>query len=129
MTTSNKRTILSYRARMDSHGWLERRLMPSGYITDILAEQSFWGDHHKLPEPGDRFIVTSSRDGSGRSTHSAEGDWIVDRVVYYPRPSDDEPAIAICYCEYSPIEKDWKPMNVGRPVPELLAEMDAVMAE
>lgn len=124
MKMKNERTNLIYKAKSDAHGWLERKIMPSGMLTSTLSEQSFWGDGHKLPEPGDRLDVYDSKDGSSRSTHWAPGDWVVSRVVYYPRPSDDEPAIAICYCDYSPIERDWKPLNVIPPSPEVVAKIE-----
>jgi hypothetical protein len=121
----NERTNLIYKAKSDAHGWLERKLMPSGMLTSTLSEQSFWGDGHKLPERGDRLDVYDNKDNSSHSTHWSPGDWVVSRVVYYPRPSDDEPAVAICYCDYSPIERDWKPLNVIPPSPEVVASIEA----
>ena len=128
MSSKHLETRIIFEASPDSHGWLERQLVPWGGLTNILTEHFFWGDHHKLPEPGYRPTIHESQDGTGQSTHYSPGDWVVDRVVYYPRPNDDEPAIAICYCEYSPIERDWKPLGMGRPIPELLAEMDKVQS-
>jgi hypothetical protein len=122
----NKRTLLIYRAGGSAEGWRDRKLMPSGLLTKTLAEHSFCGDHHKLPEPGDRFTVLDSQDGSGQTTHAAKGDWVVARVVYYPRPNDDEPAIAICYCDYAPADQDWQPVKQGRSVPEMLAEVATI---
>jgi len=125
MSSKNLETRIIFEAASDSHGWLERQLVPWGGLTNILTEHFFWGDHHKLPEPGYRPSVYESQDGGRPSTHYSPSDWVVSRVVYYPRPGDDEPAIAICYCDYSPIERDWKPLNVIPPSPEVVASIEA----
>ena len=117
-------TIVIFRADADAFGWIDRKLMPSGSLTKTLAEHSNYSG--KIPKPGYRLDEFSSPDGSGRDTHWSPGDWIVTEVDHYPSPSEGKPAIAVCYCEYSPIERDWKPLGNGRPVPELLAEMAAI---
>ncbi|MCG9885483.1 MAG: hypothetical protein MH825_07895 [Cyanobacteria bacterium] len=114
-TTHNPETWILYKASSDAEGWLDRKLMPSGSLTDLLSEVHFWGNH-ALPTPGDRFTVLDSRDGTGRVSHAAEGNWVVAQVYVYDAPHPDAPRIVVCQCDYSPIEQDWQPMNRMEPI-------------
>ena len=67
-----------------------------------------------LPQKGDRPIVLHGLDG-GRSWRWC--DWAVTEVDYYPSPSEGKPAIAICHCEYSPLEGKPKWHQVIGPFP------------
>ena len=122
MTRSGTRII--FEATPNAHGW-ETRTLPWGGLTRILTEHYSWSRRNQIPEIGYRPTIYKSQNLSGRSTHYSPGDWRVVEVDYYPPPSEGKLAIAICYCDYSPIERDWKPLNVIPPSPEVVASIEA----
>ena len=72
----NETWIVFKAESLSAHGWEERKLLPSGGLTDILATE--WDFSGKLPQVGDRVReyanlqdpgngVTHGRDGVGGS--------------------------------------------------------------
>ncbi len=80
-------------------------------MTNILAEH-YDSTNLPLPKPGYRLREYQRLEKSAdpqfpaASTHSRIGDWQVTRVeVYTPDiPAREFETIAICYCQYVPIE-------------------------
>lgn len=114
------KTWIVYKAEsMSSHGWEERRLMPSGGLTDILWEN--WNSSGDLPELGDRTRQYENLDEPGNGvTHGKEGDWVVTRIHHFSS-FDTDLRIVVCYCQYQPIEATWELLGQGAPVDELLS--------
>lgn len=120
--SSKGKTWIVYKAAddEDGEGWLERRLMPGGGLTNILWEVWDYGSH-PLPEVGSRTRdYTNLEDPGNGLTHGKDGDWVVSRVQRF---ADEESGdrIAICWCRYDPIEPRWEELRRGAPVDELLA--------
>ncbi|NET39003.1 MAG: hypothetical protein F6K19_44690 [Cyanothece sp. SIO1E1] len=113
------RKLIIYKTdNLSAPGWEDRMLMPSGGLTDILA-QHFDSSDIPTPEPGDRLSESKKLEGHQDSmfpdspTHYREGDWQVKRVEEYTPelPTSEFDLIVICYCVYAPIEPDWQPLR------------------
>ncbi|MEM6840492.1 MAG: hypothetical protein AAF609_27130 [Cyanobacteria bacterium P01_C01_bin.120] len=99
-------------------GWEERRLMPDDAFTSILAEELDWSGN--LPTVGDRVRdYTNLSDPGNGVTHGRDGDWFVSKVEQFSSP-DTDLQIAVCLCEYQPIDAQWQAVNRGAPVAELI---------
>ena len=111
-------------------GWEHRKLTHTGALTGILAEY-FDSSDSPPPHVGDRpkefcRIEQADPEDFGGSTHSRPGDWVVTQVDSFVQASNETKyrTVIICYCEYDPIESDWRPIRKGKPVAELLAEQE-----
>jgi len=103
---------------MSAEGWRERKLMPSGGLTEMLTEE--WDFSGKLPQIGDRVReYTNLQDPDNGITHGRDGDWIVTRIHQFSSHETNQ-QIAVCYCAYQPIEVKWVELKRGRPVNEIL---------
>ncbi|MBD2580119.1 hypothetical protein [Oscillatoria sp. FACHB-1406] len=108
------RKYIIFQAQGEDPQWRERKLQPSGSLTWTIAEH--WDSSDEpLPEPGYRppeFLKLDDSDSLGGKTHYRQSDWEVVRVeVYTPEiPTSELDAIAICYCEYAPIDAPLEPM-------------------
>lgn len=108
------RKYIIFKAQGEDPQWRERKLQPSGSLTWTIAEH--WDSSNTpLPEPGYRppeFLKLDDSDPLGGKTHYRQSNWEVVRVeVYTPEiPTSELDEIAICYCEYSPIEAPLEPM-------------------
>ena len=111
------RRWIIFRAEKRQPGWKERKLAHTGGLTKILTEYFDCSDS-TLPEPGyrpteyirvEQFADTQHPQAS---THYRLGDWEVTRVETYTPdiPMGDFDVIAVCYCQYSPIDAPLKPM-------------------
>lgn len=112
-------TWVVYKAEsMDSQGWENRQLSPSGALTDILAEE--WNSSETLPEIGKRVreYINLQTPGDG-ITHGKDGDWFVSRIHHFSS-FDTEQRILVCYCTYQPIASEWQALKRGDPVSEML---------
>lgn len=105
---------------IDAPDWEKRQLMPSGSITDILGEN--WDFSATLPEVGDRLRDYLQDNNTGKVTHGKDGDWVVTRIHQFSS-LETEMRIVVCYCQFQPIERQWKPLQRGRPVDEILSAM------
>ncbi|MGK7926250.1 MAG: hypothetical protein AB4290_13575 [Spirulina sp.] len=113
-----------------ARGWEERSLSHTGALTDIIAEHYDSSDA-PLPEPGYRLREYhciekfASEQFPDASTHSRIGDWEVVRTEsYIPEiPGGNFEAIAICYCQYSPVTTPLEPL------PEIQSESDIMEGE
>jgi hypothetical protein len=118
------KTLIIYKTNdLSTQGWEERKLMPSGNLTDTLAEEiDFSG---RLPKLGDRVREYTELDNPGGETvHGRDGDWLVSRIEHFSS-FDTDTRIVLCYCQYQPIEADWKPLKRGKPMHEMLGPMPA----
>lgn len=107
-----------FRADEYQPGAGDRILQHTQAVTTILAEH-YSGSGCEIPEPGYRpteYVQVESLykpEKHGYSTHSRDGDWVVDRVEEY---TPDLPmgtefgSVVICYCKYSPIDAPLQPM-------------------
>ena len=112
-------TWIVYKAESkDAPQWEERKLMPSGGLTDILWENWSYEENPKIPQPGDRTREYQS-DKSDRITHGRDGNWIVTNVHQFSSFDTDE-RIVICYCQFQPSEEQWKEIERGVSVDEIL---------
>ena len=110
---------------MNSPGWEERQLMPSGNLTDILWEN--WDYSGQLPQVGDRirdYACIDTATQTDRLTHGRDGDWVVDRIEQFSSFESDR-RIAICYCCYQPIAPEWQPLERGTALPDRLEMIEA----
>lgn len=107
-------------ADSDAPGADERRLLPIGGLTDILAEEIDYGNNG-VPGVGDRLRQYANLADPGNGiTHGSDSDWIVASVdVFESGKSGDR--VIVCYCDYQPITPEWKEIPEGAPVHELLA--------
>lgn len=100
-----------------SEKWEEMQLAHTGAFTFTLAEH-YDSSNAPLPEPGYRLREYHQIEESvdkrfpGASTHSRIGDWEVTRVEMYNSeiPNNEFEAIAICYCQYSPVSTPLEPL-------------------
>lgn len=102
---------------MSAPGWEERKLLPSGGLTDILWEN--WDFSGKLPQVGERIREYADLEDSGSITHGRDGDWVVTRIHQFSS-FDADYRIVVCYCEYFPITTDWEKLRRGIAVNEML---------
>lgn len=108
---------------MADFGSEERRLMPTGSLTDILAEA--WDRSGRLPQVGDRLRdYTNLSNPDNGITHGREGEWVVARMQQFSS-CDTDTRIVVCYCQYQPSHQAWEPLRRGAPVPKLLNSMAA----
>ncbi len=110
------RKYIIFRADWDQEYEADTRLLPSGAITDILAEH-FDSSGSSVPSvgyrPSDYHHIEQFADSSfpRASTHSRMGDWVVTRTSEYaPATPGEFEAIIICYCRYSPITTPLEPL-------------------
>ncbi len=105
----NHKTTIIYRAdSLSAPGWEERQLMPSGSITDILAQT--WSFSDRVPKVGDRVREYLQTGELQQVTHGREGDWIVDRVSHFSS-EDTEECVIICDCQFKPIASEWEELD------------------
>jgi hypothetical protein len=104
---------------MSAPGWEERKLLPSGGLTDILWEN--WDSSGSLPQVGFRIREYANKDNpeQGGITHGRDGDWVIERICQFSSP-DTEQRIVVCYCSYEPIEPHWEKIQRGAPVSDML---------
>jgi hypothetical protein len=106
---------------MSAPGWEERKLLPSGGLTDILWEN--WDSSGRLPQVGDRTREYAAlEEDSDSITHGREGDWVIERICQFSSP-DTQQRIVVCYCSYQPIDPHWEKIHRGAPVSEMLEAM------
>lgn len=100
-------TWIVYKAEtMSSRDWEERKLLPSGGLTDILTES--WDSSGVLPAVGDRVReYTNLADQDNGITHGREGDWLINRIHQFSS-FDTEQRIIVCYCSYQPVAPEWQ---------------------
>jgi hypothetical protein len=102
----------------DAPGWKERRLMPSGSLTDILHEERDWSN--TPPQVGDHVPVFANLEDPGNGiTHGRDGDWLVSDVETFTSKRDST-RIVVCYCTYAPITPQWEAIERGAPVEDLV---------
>jgi hypothetical protein len=88
---------------------LERKLIPSGGLTDILSESWNWKD--AAPAVGDRVREFTNLENPGKGvTHGKDGDWQVTDIHEFTSPTD-ETRIIIAHCQYAPIQSEWEALN------------------
>lgn len=105
----------------DDHCWEERRLLPYGGLTDILAQEIDYGSRdERIPKIGERMRQYANLEDPGNGiTHGSDSDWVVADVdVFESSKSGDR--VIICYCKYEPITPEWKEIPEGAPVHELM---------
>jgi hypothetical protein len=113
-------TWILYKADSRSaEGWRERKLMPSGGLTNLLTECWDYSGSH-IPQVGDRIRDYANLADPGNGvTHGKDGDWVVTKIQQFSS-FDTADRIVVCYCSYQPIEADWQPLKRGLPVDEML---------
>jgi len=116
--TMNETWIVFKAESLWAHGWEERKLLPVGGLTDILATE--WDFSGKLPQIGDRVREYANLEDPGNGiTHGRDGNWIVKSIHQFSS-SDTNLCIAVCYCAYEPVESKWVELKRGKPVNEIL---------
>lgn len=119
--TANHETWIIYKADSgNSPGWENRMLMPSGGLTDIVAEEWDWSG--VMPQVGERVRDYENLSDPGNGvTHGKDGDWIVTKVDSFSSPTSPL-NVVICTCQFQPIESDWQEIPRGKPITdEILA--------
>lgn len=116
---TKKETWIVYKTEsMSAEGWRDRKLIPNGGLTDILAEE--WDCSGKLPQIGDRVREYENLEDPGNGiTHGRDGNWIVKSIHEFSSSSTNL-GIAVCYCAYEPVESKWVELKRGKPVNEIL---------
>ena len=105
------KTWIVYKAEMGAEGWEERSLMPSGNLTDILAEVWDYGNQ-PMPKTGDRFRVYENLEEPGHGiSHGRDGDWVIEGVEIFV--SEEGNRIVVCRCQHQPIAQDWQAIPRG----------------
>lgn len=114
----NNETWIVFKAEsLSAHGWEERKLLPSGGLTDILATE--WDFSGKLPQVGVRVREYANlKDPDNGITHGRDGDWVVTHVYQFSS-RDTNLRVVICSCAYQPIEANWVELQRGKPVNEI----------
>lgn len=102
---------------LSAHGWEDRKLMPSGSITEILWEN--WNYSGTIPQVGDRVKAYAGLEDEDHITHEKDDDWVVSNVQHFTSP-DTEQKIIVCQCEYQPVQAEWQELKRGAPANELL---------
>ena len=113
-------TLIIYRAANSlALGWEDRKLLPSGGLVDILAEETDYSDNNRIPEIGHRLREYQNIEDPGNGvTHGRDSDWVVTKVQKFTS-FDTDTRIVICLCEYRPIESDWQELKRGEPITEV----------
>lgn len=116
---SNQETWIVYKVEsMSAEGWKERKLMPSGGLTDILTEE--WDSSGRLPQIGDRLReYANPQDPENGITHGRDGDWVVKSIDQFSSNNSNQ-QIVVCYCAYQPVESNWVELQRGKPINEIL---------
>lgn len=114
---SNETWIVFKADGMSAPGWEERKLLPSGGLTDILWEN--WDSSGKLPQVGERVREYADLEDSGSITHGREGDWVVTSIHQFSS-FDTDHRIVVCHCQYQPVTPEWEKLHRGVPVEEML---------
>lgn len=111
-------TLVIYRtADAAAPGWEKRKLLPSGGLVDILAEESDYSG--RIPVVGERVREYENLEDPGNGvTHGKDGAWVVSEVQKFTS-FDTDTRIVICLCEYQPVEAEWQELNRGTPASEL----------
>ena len=92
--------------------------MPRNSLTDILWEHRTSID--KTPKVGDRVQRFENLADPGNGvTHVKTDDWVVAEVHEFASPTVDL-RVVVCFCEYSPVEAEWREVKRGNPVHEML---------
>lgn len=92
----------------------ENRKLPSGGLTEILAEEWDWSG--QLPQVGDRVRDYANLANPGNGiTHGKDGDWVVSEVQEFASPAT-EMKIVVCVCSYQPVDPQWQEINRGAPI-------------
>lgn len=112
--TRPKITVIFKTENPSAHGWEDRVLLPSGSLTDILAQHICT---NSIPEVGDRLREFAELDDE---THGRDGDWVVSKVELFSS-FDTSDKVVLCYCQYQPITPEWEKLNRGQPVDEMLS--------
>ncbi len=95
-----------------------RTLQPSGGLTEIIRESTYWDDLAKyLPKVGDR--IEEFYQGKYRLSN-----WVIADVHVFSSETTQE-KIVTCYCDYIPVEAEWQEVKRGKPVSEMLAAVEA----
>lgn len=111
-------TWILFKAEPSDEGWEDRKLMPSGSLTELLAENLDWSG--ELPQVGDRVREYANlADPGNGATHGRDGDWVVSKIHQFSS-FDTEQRIVVCHCSYQPTSADWQALRRGAPVNELL---------
>lgn len=118
--TTNPETWIIYKAVSgDAPGWEDRQLLPSGSLTDILAEEHDWSGG-PLPQVGDRVRAYENLDDPGNGiTHGRDGDWVITQVQAFSS-FDTSDRIVVCGCTYAPVTPQWETIERRAPIPDLL---------
>ncbi len=112
---ATNKTWIIYRADgLSAHGWEERKLLPAGGLTSILAEEHDYSN--SMPVVGERVReYTNLADPGNGVTHGKDGDWVVAEVQQFNSP-DTGTRIVVCVCSYQPIEAQWQELRRGAPI-------------
>ncbi len=114
----NETWIVFKAESLSAHGWEERKLLPSGGLTDILATE--WDFSGKLPQVGDRLREYANLQDPGNGvTHGRDGDWVVNKIDQFSS-FDTNQRIVVCYCCYQPVEANWVELHRGKPIDQIL---------
>ncbi len=120
MTTNNETWIIYKTESGNSLGWENRKLMPSGGLTDILAEEWDWSG--AMPQVGERVREYANLSDPGNGiTHGKDGNWVVTGVDSFNSPTSPL-KIVVCTCQFQPIGSEWQEIRRGKPISdEMLA--------
>jgi hypothetical protein len=93
--------------------WMQRHLLPSGSLTQILAEEQDWSG--RLPQVGDRMRCYGNPGDPGNGvSHGKDSNWIVAEVQEFS--SDVTPIkIVVCLCKFDGIATEWQELNQVQP--------------
>ena len=125
MTTKKIKRSYIYVAQSGKEEWPQIRL-PLGNAINILGSNIDYDAKPEIPQPGERPVTIQTKPSleKASSIEVSEGDWLITDVHQFVSDGEE---VYFCYCQYSPIKKDWKSVprteEFFAPVTEAIASL------
>lgn len=106
MTTKKIKRSYLYIAQSENEEVPQTRL-PLGNAIRLLGSNIDYDTKPDIPQPGYRPVTIQQNASSEKSSciEVSEGDWLVVDVCKF---TGDAEEVYFCYCQHSPVEKNWK---------------------
>ena len=108
MTTKITKRSYIYIAQQENEEVPQTRL-PLGNAMNLLGSHIDYDPKPDIPQPGDRPVIIQKNPSLEKSNciEVSESDWFVVRVCKFVGEGEE---VYFCYCQHSPIEKNWQPV-------------------
>ncbi len=108
MTTKIIKRSYIYIAQLGNEEAPQTRL-PLGNAMNLLGSHLDYDTKPDIPQPGDRPVTVQQNPSSEKSSciEVSEADWLVVSVCKFVSEGEE---VYFCYCQYSPVEKNWQPV-------------------